>query len=827
MRELPTGTVTLLFTDIEGSTKLLHELGAEGYEHALLEHRRILRDAVGHHAGVEVDTQGDSFFVAFPTAPEGLAAAAEAQDALVAGPIRVRIGLHTGQPHLGAQGYVGTDVHKGARIAAAGHGGQVLLSKETRDVVAREEGAQHPDLLDLGEHRVKDFAAPVWIFQLGRQPFPPLRTISNTNLPRPASSFIGREREVGEIAALLRDGARLLSLTGPGGTGKTRLAIEAAAELVPDFRNGVFWVGLAALRDPALVTPAIAHTLGAKDGLADHIGEREMLLLLDNLEQVVEAASELAALVEACPNLRLLSTSRELLRVRGEVEYAVLPLAEPEAVDLFCARAGIEPDEAVHALCRALDNLPLALELAAARASVLSPKQILERLSQRLDLLKGGRDADPRQQTLRATIEWSYELLTPAEQRLFARLAVFRGGCTLDAAEEVADAELDTLQSLVHKSLMRHTDERFSMLETIRDYAVERLEDSGEAEEFRRRHAAHFLALAEQAEPNLREEVPRSTAEWLDRLEREHDNLRAALERLEASGETQLALRLAGAAWWFWDARSYLVEGRRRLESALRADARPTAARARALNGAGEIAINAGDITAARLWAEEALPLHRAFGDAWGTAYSAHLFGHATLDEGDLHKARPLIEESVRLFRELGDQHHNLFATHLLAWNCYRLGDTERARTLWEDNLQRARATGNRNIEALALGALADNLALEEGRVEDALPMLTEAYRINRDLGMPSAQTAMDLHRFARGLALAGRATAAARVFACAEALYEEIGARARPLTAERDEETLSSIRTQLSDSAFAEAWEQGRLLTADEAVALAFGETP
>jgi predicted ATPase len=629
---------------------------------------------------------------------------------------------------------------------------------------------------------------------------------------------VGREKEVEEVLSLLTDGARLLTLTGPGGSGKTRLAIEAAAELVPEFKAGVFWVGLAALRDPALVTDTIGQTLGAKDGLADYIQERELLLLLDNLEQVVGAAPELSALVEACPNLKLLVTSRELLRVRGEVEYPVLPLADPEAVALFCARAGAEPDETVDELCRALDNLPLALELAAARASVLSPRQILERLSGRLDLLKGGRDADPRQQTLRATIDWSHELLDEEERRLFARLAVFAGGCTLEAAEEVAEADLDILQSLVDKSLVRSSGERFWMLETIREYATERLEESGEAEERMRRHAEHFLALAEEAEPQLRER----SAEWLDRLGREHDNLRATLDRLEASGESERTLRLVGAVWWFWSLRGHLVEGRRRLENALGSDERPTAARAKALAGAADLAMDAGDIAAARLFAEQALALHRAFGDSWGSAFSLELFAHAILDGGNFERARPLLEESVRLFRKLGDHHHDLWSTHLLAWSCYRGGDRERARALWEENLQGARARSVRYVEALSLGVLADNFAVEEGRVEDALAMLTEAYRINRDLGMPSAQTAMDLHRLARGLAFAERAAAAARVFACAEALYEEIGARARPLTAERDEKTLGAIRAQLDDSAFAEACDQGRALTADEAVALA-----
>src|SRR5712691_6387976 len=322
--DLPTGTVTFLFTDIEGSTKLLHELGSEAYARSLAEHRRVLREAFEAHGGVEVDTQGDAFFVVFPDAVHALSAAQEAQDALAEEAIRVRMGLHTGEPLLTDEGYVGVDVHKAARIAAAGHGGQVLLSQETRGRVPVE-------VADLGEHRLKDFAEPIWIFQLGDDDFPPLKTISNTNLPHPASSFVGREKEVAEVTTLVQDGARLLTLTGPGGSGKTRLAIEAAAELVPEFKAGVFWVGLAPLRDPTLVVESIAQTLGAKDGLDEHIGERELLLLLDNLEQVVEAGPDLASLVETCPNLKLLVTSRELLRVRGEVEYPVLPLAEPEA----------------------------------------------------------------------------------------------------------------------------------------------------------------------------------------------------------------------------------------------------------------------------------------------------------------------------------------------------------------------------------------------------------------------------------------------------------------------------------------------------------------
>jgi class 3 adenylate cyclase/energy-coupling factor transporter ATP-binding protein EcfA2 len=470
-RDLPSGTVTFLFTDVEGSTKLLHALGAEAYAEKLAGHRRVVREACTAQDGVEVDTQGDAFFVAFPTAPGAVEAARAITEALASGPITLRIGLHTGTPLVTEEGYVGEDIHFAARVAASAHGGQVVLSQATRAVVD-----ERCSLVELGEHRLKDIAEPVAIYQLGEGAFPPLKTISNTNLPRPASSFVGREREVQEVLARIDEGGRLVTVTGPGGSGKTRLALEAAATLVPEYKAGVFWVGLASLRDAALVSETIAQTLGAKDGLAEHIGERELLLLLDNLEQVIEAAPELSSLLQQCPNLTLLVTSRELLRVQGEIDYPVPPLAETEAVSLFCERAQIEPSEEIAELCRRLDSLPLAVELAAARANALSPAQILARLSKRLDLFKGGRDADPRQQTLRSTIAWSYELLSPEEQQLLCRLSAFSGGCTLEAAEEVCDAELDTLQSLVEKSLLRFSDERYWMLETIREYAEERLE---------------------------------------------------------------------------------------------------------------------------------------------------------------------------------------------------------------------------------------------------------------------------------------------------------------------------------------------------------------
>ena len=811
-RELPSGTVTFLFTDIEGSTRLLHELGPKQYADALEQHRLILRDVFRAHGGVEVDTQGDAFFVAFPTAEGALAAAADVRASLADGPIRVRMGIHTGTPHLAADGYVGVDVHLAARIAAAGHGGQVLVS------AAAAADLTDDGLLDLGEHRLKDFDEAVPIFQLGSEQFPPLKTISNTNLPRPASSFVGREREIEDVVSLLRDRARLLTLTGPGGSGKTRLAIEVAAELVPEFKAGVFWIGLASLRDHSLVLETIANTLGAKDRLVEHIGERELLLVLDNLEQVVEVAPQLAALVESCLNLHLLVTSRELLRVRGEIEYPVSPLTHSEAVELFCTRARTEPDDAIAELCRRLDNLPLALELAAARTRVLVPAQILDRLGERLDLLKGGRDADPRQQTLRATIAWSHDLLDDQERRLFARLGVFRGGCTVDSAEAVAAADVDVLQSLVEKSLLRRTGERFWMLETIREYANGRLDASVEVAELRRRHAEYFLALAEEAYPALGR-----SPKWLDRLDEEHDNLRAAVEQLQREGETELVMRLAAALTRFWFLRGHLVEAQNRLDSALAADSSPTPARAWALNGAGNIALMRGDVARIGPLAQEALTLHRLFGDARGGAFSTYLLGQAAANVRDWRTAQQYFEEGLRMVREHGDEEFALGMVDMLALACHKLGERERALALAEENLRQARAMGNDRLEATALGARALYL-VDNGRIDDALPLLVESSRIWRRLGSDFDELSLNLCTFARVAALEGNIRAAARLLAMATSLLEEIGAKAMSYLADLNEETLRIIRQDLDEADLAEAWEEGRKLTVDDAVHLALG---
>jgi len=815
-RDLPAGTVTFLFTDIEGSTKLLHELGAEAYAKALAEHRRILREAFTRHGGVEVDTQGDAFFVAFPTAPGALAAAADAQRALADGPIHVRMGFHTGTPNVAEEGYVGPDVHRAERIAAVGHGGQVLVSAATAALVGTQ------GLRDLGEHRLKDLSAPERIYQLGEADFPPLTSLRGTNLPVPSTPFLGRERELGEIVDLVSlSGVRAVTLTGPGGTGKTRLAAQAAGELRRLFPDGVWWVPLTSLRDPALVLPTAGQAVGANDGLAEHIADRSTLLVFDNFEHVVDAATDVAALLTACPRLAVLVTSREPLHISGEREYPVPPLAPDEAVEFFTSRAraarpDFEPDEHVTAICRRLDDLPLALELAAARIRVLGSRQILERLDRRLPLLTGGaRDVPERQRTLRATIEWSHELLDPEEQRLFARLAVFRGGCTLEAAEDLADTDLDTLESLVDKSLLRHTDDRFRMLETMREYASEQLEASGEAEELERRHAEHFLALAEEAEPHLRG----SPKEWLDRLEAEHDNLRAALDRLQESGETQLTLRLAGALSKFWNMRSHRFECRRRLEGALAADERPTAARAKALIGAAGVATDLGDHATAKLRAEEAIAIHETLGDGRGTAESRFMLGYAAVEEGDFERAQPILEQSVRDFRDLGDAHYTLVGSFNLAWAYSELGDLERARAIEEESLSLARAASNERMEAMFLGSL-ESSARREGRFEDALAMLGDALRIYRNQG-DRFHTAATLCGIARVFAATERERTAAQLVARAEVLQEELGTS--PLWLEKGkDETLAAIRTQLDEAAFAETWEQGRALTMDQAVALA-----
>ena len=804
MRELPRGTVTFLFTDIEGSTRLLQELG-DGYADALAEHRRALREAFKGHDGVEVDTQGDAFLVAFGEAAEAVAAAAEGQAALEGGPIRVRMGLHTGVPQRSDEGYVGLDLHLGARVAAAGHGGQVLLSEATRELVVG-------DVRDLGEHRLKDFDEPVWIFQLGFEEFPPLKTISNTNLPRPASTFVGREREKAEIAAELQRGARLLTLTGPGGSGKTRLALEAAAELVPEFKSGVFWVGLAPLRDSQLVGQAIADVLGAKSGLAEHIGERELLLVVDNLEQVIESAPELAWLVEACPNLRLLVTSRERMRVRGEVEYPVVPLDELDAVELFCARARLDRDETIAELCGHLDNLPLAVELAAARAAVLSPTQILERLSRRLDVLRGGRDADPRQQTLRATIEWSYDLLDRDEQRSFARLAVFDGGCTIEAAEEVSETELDTLQSLVDKSLLRWTNKRFWMLETIREYARERLIERAEIELMRRRHAERVLRLARDAGGSFWQT---DNPELLSQMRIEEDNIRAALG-WAVEAEPALAASLAANLTRYWFVRGAYREGALWCDAALsRIDVASPHDRARVLVGASEFARFQHDYPRAIDLKTDAINLFRELGDDELLAATIKDLGEIAMMQGDWEGAEALIDESLAIRRRLG-------GSAGIAHSLHGRGELELARGNWSDSASALKEAaelfstrGDVWNVALAKHSLAE-LDRRAGRLGDAATGFLEAIEMGARFDSPQliAEAVEGIAALVEARAMPGQA---ALLAGAADAMRERAGAMvAYP---QEHEKLVLALRGTLTEQKLAASWAAGRELSDEAAI--------
>jgi predicted ATPase/class 3 adenylate cyclase len=828
-RPLPSGTVTFLFTDVEGSTRLLHELGVDDYAAALAEHRRVIRDACAANGGVEVDTQGDAFFFAFPTAPGALSAAREMAEALERGPIRVRSGLHTGTPLLTDEGYVGADVHRAARIAAAGHGGQVLLSASTAPLLDDR-------LFDLGEHRLKDLSAPERLYQLGDRVFPPLKTLFRTNLPVPATSFLGRERELAEIVELLRrEDVGPLTLTGPGGTGKTRLALQAAAEVSDEYPDGIFWVPLAALRDPALVVSAVTQSLeiGEEpvrpllDTVAAALGGKAALLVLDNIEHLLPEAAGVLDELASIPGPVLLVTSRERLQLQGEHVYPVPTLAESDGVALFVTRArALDPGFAATAdvpeLCSQLDNLPLALELAAARTVVFSPKQLLERLPQRLDLLKAGRGVDPRQQTLRATIEWSYDLLDPEEQRLFRQLSVFAGGCDYDAAEHVCGADPDTLQSLLDKSLLRRSQadgSRYWMLETIREFAEERLE---EPERLRSLHAEHYLALAGAAELGLQ---GGDQGTWLSRLDAEHENLRAALSCLHDTDSAEGMLRLAVGIYRFWFYRGYLDEGRHWLGEALEqpgADAAPV--RARALAAAAQLAYRQGAHGEAQSLNEDALSAFRALGDRAGVGRVLNQLADVAEAEGDLARAERLWKKSIAIARRSGSRYELGVATANLGSLMLMLGDYERAITLTSEGLAIFEELGNSHGAAVALENLG-SAAVWQGRYADAGSLLHQSLVRFRELRTP-VYIAHALAELSVVAALTGQAVAAAQLMGAVDRILAETGGQLAPDTLALQERGLAAIREELDESEFATAHAEGGERTVDEVVELALEAT-
>jgi predicted ATPase len=792
VRQLPQGTVTFLFTDIEGSTRLLQDLGEESYAATLAEHRHVLRGSFSRYGGVEVDTQGDAFFVAFPTAPGALAAAREAQEALS---IPVRMGIHTGTPLLTDEGYVGADVHRAARIAAAGHGCQVLVSAATAALLDSSGDA----LRDLGEHRLKDLSAPQRLYQLGDGEFPPLKALNETNLPPQPTSFVGREHELGEVVALLR-AARFVTLTGPGGSGKTRLALHAAAEVAAGYDDGVWFVPLAPVEDGELVGAAIAKALGIRDELDSHLRGKHALLLLDNFEHLLAAAPMVAQLAAAAESVTILATSRARLGVAAEREYRVPSLAADDAVSLFAARARLlnptfEPDSHVEEVCDRLDGLPLAIELAAARARILSSEQILERLGRRLDLLTGGaRDVPERQRTLRATIEWSYDILEEEERALFTRVAVFGGSFSVEAAETVAEVDLDGLASLVDKSLLRETGQgRFFMLETLKEYAAEKLRERGEANGFRSRHADWALALAEEAEPHLEGRAEQTV--WLDRLEPERDNLRTASATLRELDRADDALRLATALWRLWFMRGPISEGRHLVEAALAAaPLGPSAIRAAAFRILGNFCHAAGEWTEAAKLHRQALELSRAVGDERQQALALLGLGGDASAQGELEHASAHVEAAVGLARSAGDHRTTGAAASMLGIVALHERDYALARARFKESIA---AFGG---EELGIVANLGNLALAAfrlGNLEEAAAKIRE----NLTLSLPLHDQLSTIHALevlAAVLAARGDVRLAAQVLGGSAGLQNDGGLSLQELEAELHEETMNIVHTSL-----------------------------
>ena len=781
MARPPSGTITFLFTDIEGSTRLWQEFPAQ-MQVNLARHDALLRAAIEQNDGYVFKTVGDAFCAAFPTAQKGLQAAIELQKSLAQtdwgeAVIKVRMGLHTGEAEERDNDYFGNTLNRVARLMSAGHGGQTLLSLATRDMVWNQlpGGAT---LADFGERRLKDLFHPEHIYQLDipglTSVFPPLKTLEGYrhNLPAQLTSFIGREKEIAEVKRLVRAN-RLTTLIGPGGTGKTRLSLQAAVELFNTFPDGIWLVEFAPLADPALVLKTVTSTLGLReevgrpllDILTDYLREKELLLILDNCEHLVEAAAQLTAnLLAICPKLQVIASSREVLGIPGEIPFRVPPLSIPdarhlpplesvrtyEAVQLFSERArlvlptfGLTNDNAlaVAQICQRLDGIPLALELAAARANLLKVEQIASRLDDAFRLLTGSsRTALPRQQTLRATIDWSYNLLAESERLLLRRLAVFVGGWTLEAAETVcADQQahpteiLDLLAALVNKSLVMverdpTQEARYRLLETVRQYAREKFSESGEAQALRARHLTYFHDLARRAEPEV---VGAQQLLWMDRLETELDNLRAALEwSLEGDEQgVEIGLQMASHLWWFWFSRGY--GGGEWMEKMLQASQNSTdlVGRATALSRLGWVRFFDEP------YAEAGLALGRTLGPAGRESVAWALLGKSAWAwyQADYPRAQSLAEESLALFRAIADR---LGLCEVLTWLGMALIDQEeypQARMRLDESLTLARKAHDANEIAFAVWQLGRTAMLQADYAQ-AIPLLQEALAIFQDI---------------------------------------------------------------------------------------------
>jgi predicted ATPase/DNA-binding SARP family transcriptional activator len=843
---LPSGTVTLLFTDIEGSTRLLHELG-EGYTDVLAEHRRLLREVFSRHGGVEVGTQGDGFFLAFVRASDAVAAAREAQEALATGLVRVRMGIHTGEPALTEEGYVGVEVHRAARIMAAGHGGQVLLSQATRELLDATV-----DVRELGEHFLKDLPESLRMYQLGDGDFPPLRTLHRSNLPVQLTSFVGREQELEELVRLLPE-TPLLTLSGVGGCGKTRLALEVAGSVLSRFRDGVLLVELAGLKNPEFVPDAVGGAFSARERaerpvvepLAERLRSQALVLVLDNCEHLLEACAELAGqLLSVCPQLRILTTSREPLAIPGERVYRVPPLsvAEPgeemdaaasDAVRLFVERAsaaGWEPDwspvtlATVASICRELDGLPLALELAAARTHVLSVEEIADRLDDRFRFLRyWRRSPEPRHETLGATMAWSHDLLSDVERALLRRLSVFAGGFTLDAAAAICldddmDAALELLTRLVEGSLVL-TDAvdgktRYRMLETVRHYAAERLAEAGETEETRGRHAAYFLELAERVGSWEVIDV-HPWGPWSTTLE-EGDNLRSALSWYVDRGAADSSLRFVCWLRSYWGSTDRIAEGLRWCERALALTGeRDAKSLAQALYAAGTLSWLADDLARAAEFLDQSLYLFERLGDKVGLASALNSRADVHHVAGELEAARVAYEASLKDFGDLSRPGGVAAATHGLGQVYRDLGDREKARSLLAAAADAHRERDDGTALAGTLCSIAD-LELDDRHLAVAAERYRESLSTERELGWGHRLTMYCLAGLAAVAAARGDAEGAGRLWGVVQRLEEERGFKLSHFERVRYEQMIATVA---GSAAFDEAVSTGRALSLERAV--------
>ena len=869
MAALPTGTVTFLFTDIESSTATLQRLGDRRYAEVLQEHRHLLRAAFDEGHGQVVDTQGDAFLVVFSRARDAVGTAVSAQRALTkhawpgGASLQVRMGLHTGEPIEESGTYVGLDVHRASRICSVGHGGQILVSQAVGILVAHDL-PHDVSLRALGTHRLKDLKEPEHILQVVHPDlpadFPPLESLDArpNNLPIQLTSFIGRAREIAEVKRLL-GAARLVTLTGSGGAGKTRLALQTAADVLDDYPDGVWLSEFAPVADSALVPETVAAALNVPEQpgrkmtatLVDNLRSKTLLLVLDNCEHLLPACADLAvALLRACPQVRILATSREGLGVPGEILWRVPSLSLPEDVDHLRPRDGLLLYEAVRLfvdramavapgfaitqenalavaqVCRRLDGIPLAIELAAARAKVLAVEQIAARLDDRLRLLTGSsRVVAPRHQTLRAAIDWSYYLLSEKERALLRRLAAFAGGWTLEAAESVcaggsveASSILDLLASLADKSLvfveMQRGEARYRFLETVRQYAQDRLLEASEGAEIRTRHREWCLRLAQRADPELR--GPNQSV-WLDRLETEHDNMRAALEwgKADAAGAPAYVL-LAGALFWFWYLRGHWVEGRKWLEAALvRSEDVEPAARIRAFEGTAMLARDQGDHAHGDALAAKGLALSREVGDQHGVAWFLLTLGISANAQSDRTRATTLTEESLALCEEVGDSWMSVIVLHTLGHIALKQAEYGRASAFFEKSLSLSREVGDKYLIAMELRNLG-YVALTQGEYPWAATLQKESLTLCKDVG-PRWLTEVCLRDLALVACAAGNYKQAARLFGAAEAsrefLERSMGERVL------HDRGVASAKAQLGDSTFAECWAEGRAMTLGQAL--------